>query len=539
MILRIVSIFLLLNFIKLKGQEKTFFNKTGKVCAEAEAFYYRTKTTGNTHKSYYVNGNALFFEGLITTANNSNEELNIYADKCIWYFKNGNKKQIKKFNSNGLEEGTSQFYYESGKICKEVEMRNGKTASSKYTEYDEDGNKSTIFSDDFDNNTNDWDVYTSDKSMATIEDGKFKLTSLTVNGSARYINFGAIGDNSVIEAVINTENLKADTKAGLIYGFKNWDNYNFFLISGTSMYIGFVYEGITQLNTEGMYASSIIKNGTNNLKVLVTSQKVIFSINGELQYTKDEVKNYGNNLGFLVTGKSSITVDKLTLKNSNLDNTNTTISKTDEDIKSTGSGIFVSKNGYIVTNYHVINDAKKIVIETTTNNLVQQFNAKLIQQDKDNDLAILKITDENFKGLENINYIFKPIGGVDVGASVFTMGFPLALSGMGKEAKYTDGKVSSKTGYDGAINSFQTSIPVQPGNSGGPVFNTDGDLVGLINASVNNTDNVSYAIKLNYIKNLIEVIGDIETPTASNLKTLSNEEKIKIISNYVVLIKIK
>ena len=70
---------------------------------------------------------------------------------------------------------------------------------------------------------------------------------------------------------------------------------------------------------------------------------------------------------------------------------------------------------------------------------------------------------------------------------------------MGKEAKFTDGKISAKTGYEGAVNSFQSTIPVQPGNSGGPVFNDLGQLVGVINARINNADNVSYAIKLNYI----------------------------------------
>ncbi|MBK6522650.1 MAG: trypsin-like peptidase domain-containing protein [Sphingobacteriaceae bacterium] len=79
---------------------------------------------------------------------------------------------------------------------------------------------------------------------------------------------------------------------------------------------------------------------------------------------------------------------------------------------------------------------------------------------------------------------------------------------MGKEAKFTDGKVSSKTGFNGAINSFQSTIPVQPGNSGGPVFNDKGQMVGVINATYREADNVSYAIKLNYINNLIDLLAD-------------------------------
>jgi len=111
-------------------------------------------------------------------------------------------------------------------------------------------------------------------------------------------------------------------------------------------------------------------------------------------------------------------------------------------------------------------------------------------------------------------------------------------SGMGKEAKFVDGKISSRTGNNNAINSFQTSIPVQPGNSGGPVFDEKGNLIGIINAKVNQADNVSYAIKLNYVMSLYNLI-DEPTPSQKTIETLSLEEKIKELSKYVVLIKIK
>ena len=226
-------------------------------------------------------------------------------------------------------------------------------------------------------------------------------------------------------------------------------------------------------------------------------------------------------------------------KDINYKSSNVSVSKSDYDVKATGSGIIISNSGYIITNYHVIENANKIQVEITTNNLSKQYSAILVQKDIDNDLAILKINDESFKQLDVIKYSFKEAGGVEVGAPVFTLGFPLALSGMGKVAKYTDGKVSSKTGYNGSVNSFQTSIPVQPGNSGGPVFNTKGELIGVINAKIANADNVSYAIKLNYIKNLLELVGDISLPNDQSIIGLSNEEKIKVLSNYSVLIKIK
>jgi S1-C subfamily serine protease len=116
----------------------------------------------------------------------------------------------------------------------------------------------------------------------------------------------------------------------------------------------------------------------------------------------------------------------------------------------------------------------------------------------------------------------------------------MALAGMGKETKFTDGKISSKTGYNNSINSFQTSVPVQPGNSGGPLFDDKGKLIGVINAKIKEADNVSYAIKLNYIKNLIEILPEtIDIPNDTSVSNLSLQEQVKLLSNYVVLIKIK
>jgi S1-C subfamily serine protease len=173
------------------------------------------------------------------------------------------------------------------------------------------------------------------------------------------------------------------------------------------------------------------------------------------------------------------------------------------------------------------------------NDAIKSFKAELIIIDKVNDLAIIKIMDLP-KDLEPINYSFKAEGAIEVGESVFTIGFPLALSGMGKDPKFTDGKISSKRGYEGSINSFQTTIPVQPGNSGGPVYNDKGQLIGLINAKVANADNVSYAIKLNHMIALVDIMNNpIETPKQADISSLNTESKIKILSRYSVIIKVK
>jgi len=129
----------------------------------------------------------------------------------------------------------------------------------------------------------------------------------------------------------------------------------------------------------------------------------------------------------------------------------------------------------------------------------------------------------------------------DIGEEVFALGYPLT-NYMGKDIKFTDGKISSKTGYDGDIANYQTTTPIQPGNSGGPLFDYEGNLI-AINAArftYENSQNVSYSIKSTYLKNLIDVLPvNLILPHNKDIRDLKLTEKIKVISDYVVLIKIK
>jgi len=342
--------------------------------------------------------------------------------------------------------------------------------------------------------------------------------------------------------IIDISSLKQGSKAGIIYGFKDWQNYNFFVITNSTFFVGTVFEGLSAMRAEDMYAGNILKSGYNNLKILNIDDKCVFSINGEVQLNTDSYRLYGSKVGFIVSGTNKIIVDKLITKEVDFkgSNNNASNSAEDQNVKGTGSGLIVSKTGYIVTNYHVIDEAKSIVVETRHEGVVKSYNAVVIKSDKDNDISILKIDDKNFTNFSRIQYAFKETGALEVGTSVYTIGFPLALTGMGKEAKFTDGKISAKTGYNNAINSFQTTVPVQPGNSGGPLFDDKGKLIGLVNAKIQEADNVSYAIKLNYLKNLIEVLPEtIDLPNDYSINTLPLQEQVKVLSNYVVLIKIK
>ena len=206
-----------------------------------------------------------------------------------------------------------------------------------------------------------------------------------------------------------------------------------------------------------------------------------------------------------------------------------------------GSGIILSSSGHIVTNNHVIEDADNIEIEVKLNGEIQKFNAEVVQKDLRNDLAILKIVDVDFDGFGAINYNFKTRSS-DVGTKIYTFGYPKALSGMGKEIKVTEGIISSKSGIMGDITTYQITAPIQGGNSGGPLFDDKGNLVGINSSKFNSneTENVNYSIKSSYVLNLIDVLPkSIDLPSSTKLQSLPLTEQIKEISKYVVLVKVK
>ena len=120
------------------------------------------------------------------------------------------------------------------------------------------------------------------------------------------------------------------------------------------------------------------------------------------------------------------------------------------------------------------------------------------------------------------------------------MGFPLTTF-LGDEVKITDGIISSKSGYNGDIVTYQISAPIQPGNSGGPLFDKNGNLVGITNAGIDKSvaDNIGYAIKSTYVLNIIDSAPiNIPIPKGETLPKDDLPALIKILKPYVVYLKI-
>ena len=211
--------------------------------------------------------------------------------------------------------------------------------------------------------------------------------------------------------------------------------------------------------------------------------------------------------------------------------------KAKEEAPRSGTGFAISKDGLIVTNYHVIANAKSIKVRGINNDFDSKYTLSIVREDIANDLVILKIDDTSVKINSVIPFIIKKTPS-EVGEDIFVLGYPLTAT-MGEEIKLTTGIVSSKTGFQGDVNQYQISAPIQPGNSGGPVFDKKGNIVGVISSKHLDTENVGYSIKSQYLLNLIDILPQrIPNSTTSILVNKSLADQVKILKSFVFIIEV-
>lgn len=198
--------------------------------------------------------------------------------------------------------------------------------------------------------------------------------------------------------------------------------------------------------------------------------------------------------------------------------------------KESGSGAFITSSGLVLTAAHVVQSATRIEVVSATGTLA----ATVVKIDTTNDVALLKCTGSNFIPL--------PIASskeARAGTTVFTVGFP-NIQIQGFDPKLTSGEISSQTGFQDDPRQWQISVPTQPGNSGGPLCDENGNLIGIIESTLNPLtmakiageipQNVNYAVKSSYILPLLDGVQNLPPPVVSSsgtkfVDTVSNVQK--------------
>lgn len=210
--------------------------------------------------------------------------------------------------------------------------------------------------------------------------------------------------------------------------------------------------------------------------------------------------------------------------------TTTTKPKFEANFRATG--FLADARGYIITNAHVVDHAKNLIVE---NKKGEQFFAKPVYTNAATDLAILKITDTSFQRVNNLPYTFKKSLS-DLAEPIFTLGYPR------EEVVYGEGYLSAQSGYSGDTSSYQINISVNPGNSGGPLINRNGEIIGVISSKETNADGVVFAIKSKNIYDALKEVkkenkDTIKLSSSNSLKGLSRTQQIKKLEEFVYKVK--
>ncbi|CAN5221434.1 hypothetical protein BH09BAC2_BH09BAC2_10380 [soil metagenome] len=305
-----------------------------------------------------------------------------------------------------------------------------------------------------------------------------------------------VENDLVNEGILSKKQLKGNAKVVYL-----WNRYRRTIAVAASIAIFF-----------SIFTAALVSNYTGNKKV------------GNLTPL---VNNKLNN----VDNKLNRVEDKLNDLESKINNASGKPAKVPFVASFRATGFLIDGSGYILTSAHVINNASNLVVE---NKRGEQYIALPVYVNKITDLAILKVTDSSFKKIHSLPYPI-PKYAPELGEQIFTLGYPR------EEVVYGEGYLSSKLGYSGDTTSYQISISANPGNSGGPVINRNGEIIGVISSKETNADGVVFAVRSKNIYRAVDEIRkteNIRMPSGnSSIKGLNRVQQIRKMEDCVYMVK--
>jgi len=199
-----------------------------------------------------------------------------------------------------------------------------------------------------------------------------------------------------------------------------------------------------------------------------------------------------------------------------------------------GTGFLLDTHGYLLTNAHVLKGSGAVVI----NSKGEEFNADILHIDNLRDLAVLKINDSEYNAPRALPYSIRK-SKIDLGEEIFTLGYPR------NDIVYGEGYLSSRSGFNSDSLTYQLQISANPGNSGGPVFNGQGEIVGVLSTRQAQTEGVAFAVKSGYIYTMladtkaekISGMDKIKLNQKSSLRGVNRKDQITRIENCVFFVK--
>lgn len=200
-----------------------------------------------------------------------------------------------------------------------------------------------------------------------------------------------------------------------------------------------------------------------------------------------------------------------------------------------GTGFLIDTKGYLVTNAHVVAGANSIAVQ---NNTGKELSVKVAFIDRVRDIAILKIEDNAFKMPQSLPYGIRRKSAA-VAEPIFTLGYPR------NDIVYGEGYLSARTGFNGDTLTCQIAIAANPGNSGGPILNRNGEIIGVLSARQTTAEGVVFATQSKYIFTALTQLQGVDSaaqrirvPNASSLKGMDRMKQVEKISDYIYMVKV-
>lgn len=196
------------------------------------------------------------------------------------------------------------------------------------------------------------------------------------------------------------------------------------------------------------------------------------------------------------------------------------------------TGFLISAQGYVITSQHVISKADSVYIQ---NEKYGSLKAVVVHSDPLNDVSVLKIVTP--VKIQSVPYTLSQTE-AELAEGVYTLGFPR------EEVVFGEGSISSLTGYRANPNAYQVSVPVNPGNSGGPLLNNQGDLIGMITGVQTQTAGATFAIKSSVLKEILadsvldSLQAPIRLPKTNMIRNANRIQQVKKLRECVFLVNV-
>ncbi len=187
--------------------------------------------------------------------------------------------------------------------------------------------------------------------------------------------------------------------------------------------------------------------------------------------------------------------------------------QTPDQAQACGSGFFIDDQGRMLTNYHVVGNALRVQIQTSTLGQ-EKFDCEVVGVCPDRDLALIKIKENDFKKLKSRAKVLKHLefgdsDEIQKGWSVCALGFPLGVNTLKATVGVISGWQEIAVGERGeTLSCLETTAPINPGSSGGPAVDKNGKVIGLNFAGIDKAQNIGYVLPINEMKSAIKAMHE-------------------------------